>query len=371
MDTTYARKNTNGKVLFFDVEEQDAPLADEAFEAMGIRPFETDDARIGLKTIQKEKIDIVLIDYSPLKNESLQFLQMVRKKFPSVNRISLCRESHRRHMINLLLKGVLSGYYEAPDCLDTLPKSISQILYARESLNNDVLLGLINKTEVLPTFPRVYHEFIDAVEADKSIKEIALIIEKDISIATQVLRIANSDFFRGGQIGSIERAGIYLGLGTIKNIVFAVSLSSVKNLSYSKRKALERIISHSLQVNRSFQKLYMEKTGEKLPEQYSSVGITHDIGKVIMMQYMPQRFKKIVKYREKNPDIDFYRSEIELGYERNTHAEIGAYFLNMWNFPEASVFTALFHHSFEEFSGPYQQLLEIFSLVNELAREVK
>ncbi|MCP4154555.1 MAG: HDOD domain-containing protein [bacterium] len=371
MDTLSEQRSINGSVLLFDVDEDEFPVAREGFSATGIKLCETNDAHAGLKLIREENIGIVLIDYSPPKNESLQFLDMVRKAYPAVNRISLCLEPHIRQMINLLLKGVLSGYYEKPQCLQTLPKSIAQLLYARESLNNKTLLKLLNSIEVLPTFPRVYHEFIDAVEADKSIKELAGIIEKDISIATRVLRIANSDFFRGGRIGSIERAGIYLGLNTVKNIVFTVSLSRQKGMPVATQKALERIITHSLTVNRNFQQLYMEKTGDKLPEEYSSVGITHDIGKVIMLQYMPKRFKKIVKYREKNPDVDFYRSEIELGFENNTHAEIGAYFLNMWNFPEASVLTALFHHSIDEFVGPSQQMMEIFSVVNELAREAK
>ena len=87
-----------------------------------------------------------------------------------------------------------------------------------------------------------------------------------------------------------------------------------------------------------------------------------------MLQYFPGQFRKILNYQKKNPEVDFYRSELELGFEGQTHAEIGAYFLNYWNFPEASVFTALFHHSIEEFSEPYKDVLEIFSVVNEISK---
>jgi HD-like signal output (HDOD) protein len=208
---------------------------------------------------------------------------------------------------------------------------------------------------------------MDAIEEDCSTKEIAQIIEKDVPIATQVLRIANSDFFRTGRIGSIERASIYLGLDTIKNIVFTVSLSTLKGLTETQKKYLEKIIYHSVQVNQNFQKVYTSQTGNKISDQYATIGITHDIGKIFILQYLPQRFNKIMKYQKKNPDIGFYRSEVELGFEGQTHAEIGAYFLNLWNFPEASVFTALFHHSTEEFSQPYKEILDIFTIVNDVA----
>jgi len=178
-----------------------------------------------------------------------------------------------------------------------------------------------------------------------------------------------SDWYWSKLGEAIERAGIYLGLDTIKNIVFTVSLSSLKRLTSSQKKHLEKVIYHSVQVNQNFQKLYSTKTGNKITDQFATIGITHDIGKIIMLQYLPQRFNKIVKYQQKNPDIGFYRSEIELGFEGQTHSEIGAYFLNLWNFPEASVFTALFHHSTEEFSEPYKEILDIFAIVNELANK--
>ena len=355
-----------GNILFFDVEPSIvSPLLDDLSE-FEIEYFRISEKNEALKAISKKSIDIVMVEYNPEESENLEFLKTIRKKHPSTNRISISDPEYKSQTIQLVLKGLITSYFEKSASSKTIIEGILHILYARETLKNKKLLNLLGTAEVLPVFPKVYHEFIDAIECDRSMRDIARIIEKDVSIATRVLRIANSDFYRTTQIGSIERAGIYLGMDTIKNIVFAVSLSSLKGLSESQQRFLEKIIYHSVQVNQNFQKMYTQQTGKKISDQYATIGITHDIGKIIMLQYMPNRFEKIIKYRKKNPDIGFYRSEIELGFDGQTHAEIGAYFLNLWNFPEPSVFTALFHHSTEEFNEPYKEILDIFSIVNDI-----
>lgn len=356
-----------GTVLFFNVEPAIISSLTENFSDFGIEFSTSNDRGEALKRISKSNIDIVIVDYKPGSIENLDFLKTLRKKYPSINRISFSDPDYKHQTIQLVLKGLITSYFEKNAAPKTIIDGILHILYARETLENQKLLKLLDTAEVLPTFPKVYNEFIDAIENDRSVKDIARIIEKDVSIATRVLRIANSDFYRTTQIGSIERAGIYLGLDTIKNIVFTVALTSLKRLTETQRKYLEKIIYHSVQVNQNFQKMYTQQTGRKITDQYATMGITHDVGKIIMLQYMPNRFNKIVKYQQKNPDIGFYRSELELGYDGQTHAEIGAYFLNVWNFPEPSVFTALFHHSTDEFSEPYKEILDIFTIVNDVA----
>jgi HD-like signal output (HDOD) protein len=359
-------QKVKGNVLFFDIGPSIvSPLLNDLSE-FDIEFFRISDKNDALKTISKKNIDIVLVDYKPEKPEIFEFLKTLRKKHPSTNRISFSAPEYKSQTIQLVLKGLITSYFENIASPKTVIEGILHILYARETLKNQKLLRLLGTAEVLPTFPKIYYEFMDAIECDLSMRDIGRIIEKDVSIATRVLQIANSDFYRTTQIGSIERAGIYLGLDTIKNIVFAVSLSHLKGLSESQRRFLEKIIYHSVQVNQNFQKMYTQQTGKKISDQYATIGITHDVGKIIMLQYMPNRFDRIIKYRKKNPDIGFYRSEIELGFDGQTHAEIGAYFLNLWNFPEPSVFTALFHHSTEEFSEPYREILDIFAIVNDI-----
>lgn len=357
-----------GQVLFYEVEESIVSLLKKEFFKSGIVVHDTQDTGDAKKILKSENIDIILTDFDLQDDGPVKFLEFAKKKFPTANRILLSETDDEKKVHNLVLRNIATSYFEKPHGIGDILDSVVHILEVRQILKNKKLLDLLSVTEDLSTFLKTYYDFTNAIEGDKSIKEIASILEKDVSIATKVLKIANSAFYRTSRIGSVERACIYLGLDTVKNIVFTVSLSSVKKLSAANARHMDRVIYHSLKVNQNFQRFYKLETGKITPPNYTSIGITHDIGKLIMLQFMQERFNKIVKYQKKNPDIGFYRCEVELGYEGTTHAEIGAYFLDLWNFPEVSIYTALFHHTPEETFDSYRELMDIFSFVNEFAK---
>ncbi|MCP4154556.1 MAG: HDOD domain-containing protein [bacterium] len=357
-----------GKVLFFNVDASIVTLLKREFVKSNIEVFDTNDTATGRKLVKKEIMDMVLADYDPDSNESLEFFKYIKKKMPATNRIFLCESDYENAVRNFVLKNIATSYFEKPHGIGAILDCIAHMLEIRQILKQKKLMALLSVTDDISTLLKTYYEFIDAIDEDKSNKDIASILGKDVGISTRVLKIANSAFYRSGRIGSIERACIFLGLENIKNIVFTVSLSSVKKLDKEQQKHLDRIIYHSLKVNQNFQRFYKLETGKVAPPDYTSIGITHDIGKIIMLQFLPDRFHKILKYQKKNPEIGFHMSEVELGFEGCTHAEIGAYFLDLWHFPEVSIYTALFHHNPELTFDSYRELLDIFSFVNEFAR---
>jgi len=372
LSTTENEKQASGSVmgtiLFLHVEESVVSLLKKEFFKSNIVVLQTDNTEEARKILKREDLDIVLTDFNPEKEDGVEFFLFVKKKYPMVNRIFLCESEDEKRVLNLVLRNIATSYFEKPHGIGDILDSVSHILGVRNILKNKKLISLISTVDDMSSFLRTYYDFVDAIEADKSPKEIAAVLERDVSLATRILKIANSAFYRSKRIGSLERACIYLGIETIKNIVFAVSLSSIKQIDTEKKRYLERIIYHSLKVNQNFQRFYRLETGKIAPSSYTSIGITHDIGKIIMLQFLPDRFNKIVKYQRRNADIGFYRSELELGFEGCTHAEIGAYFLDLWNFPEVNILTTLFHHTPEDTFDAYRELMDIFSFVNEFAK---
>lgn len=357
-----------GNVLFFMVDPSIVSILRKEFLKSDITVHETDDVEKAQKLLKSADLDIVLSDFTPQDNKAVDFFQFIKKKYPSVNRIFLGETEDEKALYMIVTKNIATSYFEKPHGIGDILQSVAHILKVRKKLKNKELIKLLSVTDDLSGFLKTYYDFTSAIEEDKSPHDIALIIEKDVSIATKVLKIANSAFYRANRIGSVERACIYLGLDTVKNIVFTVSLSSVKRLNSEQNHHLERVIYHSLKVNQNFQRFYKLETGKIAPPDYTSIGITHDIGKIIMLQYMPERFSRVLKYQKKNPDIGFYRCELELGFAGCTHTEIGAYFLDLWNFPEVSIYTALFHHTPEEAFDSHRELMDIFSFVNEFAK---
>jgi putative nucleotidyltransferase with HDIG domain len=133
----------------------------------------------------------------------------------------------------------------------------------------------------------------------------------------------------------------------------------------------QNILRHSSLVNKYIQTIYKKINGHAIDTNYKSAGITHDIGKIILLQYFPEAFDAIIRLCKENPQISFYEHEISIGQAESTHAEIGAYLLDLWNLPEVSVEIALFHHSPDTEKSLFPDVLQSVHLANELVNYVE
>lgn len=362
------QNNLKGAVLFYSVDKTIVSILKLEFIKSGIGIFETDRKSDARTLLKNEEIDIILTDYDPEKPDNVDFFKRVHKRYPNLHRIFLAEDDYEEDVHDLILKGYANLYFEKPHGIGQILENVLHIIEIRKILRNKSLAKLLGQTDNLSTFLKTYYEFDEAIKNDESSKKIASIIEKDIPISTQVLKIANSAFYRSSRIGSIERACIYLGMETIKNIVFFVSLNVKKQMTKFFRNHMDRVVYHSLKVNQNFQRFYKLETGKMVAEQLTSVGLTHDLGKIIMIHYLPERFQKIIRYQKRNPELNFYRAELEMGFEGSTHAEIGAFFLDLWNFPEPNILCALYHHRPEDTFDSQREFMDIFSFVNEFAK---
>jgi HD-like signal output (HDOD) protein len=158
-----------------------------------------------------------------------------------------------------------------------------------------------------------------------------------------------------------------MGLSPIKDIVLLHSLSSNLKMSSAQNDKLEEIIKHSIETNYYMHAIAKKAGNCPITSLNNSIGIIHDIGKLVQLVYFPLEYNIIDEFREENPAIDYYNSELQTGNESLSHSEIGAYFLRCWNFNQYSVEAALFHHSPEEASHDMKPCVEALYLANTIA----
>ena len=264
----------------------------------------------------------------------------------------------------MVFKVIANNSFEKPHGLVHLMPHVSHILDVRRTLKTNNLLNLVSTIENLIALPGTYHEFTRAREKNKSKEEIVGVLEKDVSITAKILHIANSAFHRANKITSIKQAYDYLGDHNMKNIVTIFCFHSKETLNAIQTKNFESLIIHSLRVNKEFHTSFPIRTKESLPDSFASIGLTHDIGKIIILKYITERFNKVIDWMEDNEMDDFYSSEVKLGWEGSTHAEIGAYFMELWNLPQENIHTALYHHNIKNAPEDSKKILRIFKDVN-------
>ncbi|MCP5105908.1 MAG: hypothetical protein GY950_21150, partial [bacterium] len=78
-----------GKVLFYKMDESIISILKKEFLKSDIVIFESDDEAESRKILKKEDLDVILADYDPHKQDTVKFLEFIKKKFSSTNRILL------------------------------------------------------------------------------------------------------------------------------------------------------------------------------------------------------------------------------------------------------------------------------------------
>jgi HD-like signal output (HDOD) protein len=366
METNDSMPLKLGRVLFVDDEKNILKSLKRAFIHSDFEVFTAGGGEEGLKVLEQEKIDIVVSDYKMPELNGLQFLSIVRERFPTVYRTILSGFVEEEIVLRSIVSGLTLSYFVKPWEDKILEERILHILGVRKRLNNETLMNCINSIKNLPVLPDIYYKLMDCIEQDLPLKNIHNIIKNDVAIATKVLQIANSAFFQRREELSLERAIIYLGIHVIKNIVFTLSLTHFTKWDPQQLNMLKEFTLHSNLVNFYFAKVYQCRYKKRIKEHLATAGFIHDIGKVILLQYFPERLEAIIAVQKENIQMDFYQSECALGYQNSTHCELGAYFLDSWNFPEYDVEIALFHHTSHGASDRFREIIETLEFTDKM-----
>ncbi|MBN2410812.1 HDOD domain-containing protein [candidate division KSB1 bacterium] len=361
-----------GRVLFVD---DDSSVLNVIRDTLFQTEFEIITAPSGheaIELINQEHIDLIISDIRMPEMDGIQLLETVKKKWPSIIRVMLCAYIDESTALQSLTNGLVTTYFPKPWDTAELKDDIIRLLKFHKTFKNEKILNLMNCLERLPSLPMLYQYFMSAFHREATFEEFADIIKQDVTVATKILHIANSAFYRrlGEPTASIEHAIMTMGLNAVKNIVLAVTLSTQKPLTMQQAQHFQNIIDHSSIVNKYIQLFYKIKFLKPINSKFNSVGITHDIGKIILLQYFPERFEKIMQHRDQHPYMTFYDCELDLGYAGNTHTEIGAFLLNLWNLPQISMEVALYHHTVGTDLSKNNDILNISRFTNELVNAV-
>jgi CheY-like chemotaxis protein/HD-like signal output (HDOD) protein len=369
MDNSTSKALT-GKILFVDDEPSVLKSLRREFIDADYDIYEAQSAQEGLRILEGEDIDAVVSDYKMPGMDGIEFLKIVMKKFPATYRVMLSGFIEESAVLKALSSGLVTTYISKPWQADALHHTLKHLFLTRQVLKNVEILKTVNSIEELPALPRVYNEFVQAVEVERPYNELASIIKSDIATTTMLLRVASSAYFHLDKDISIERALSYLGINVIRRILLFASLADGTGWDGARREHLHNISVHSVLMNYSIGELYNVRFNKLLPEHYSSIGITHDIGKVIMLGHLPDRYDAAIANMQNNPGTDFYRSELALGFAGATHVEIGAFFLDLWGLPRGSIEASLYHHDFWDHKESSQDILEICQVADLLSNFV-
>lgn len=171
-------------------------------------------------------------------------------------------------------------------------------------------------------------------------------IRKDQVISARTLQLCNSVMFASRKkIESLDHALVMLGQNLLLKFVISASFNNFFNQSgmgYSLCKG--GIYHHAVGTAVIAEKLAV-LTGKVEPSLAYTAGLLHDIGKVVLDQYIISGFPLF--YRQLNEEGKNF-SEVEKQVLGTDHTEVGASLALNWSFPESLVETIRNHHNPED-----------------------
>jgi len=228
---------------------------------------------------------------------------------------------------------------------------------------------LVERVQGLPTLPSMLHNINQMILNPRtSAKEVAQVISVDPSLTAKVLRVVNSSFYGfPNRITTISHAIVILGFNTIKSIVLSSTIFDVFRKG-AKPTDFDRaeFWKHSIGCG-SAAKVIGRRLGYPMLEELFIAGLLHDVGKIVMDQFLPEKFAEVLELvKAKNLLIAEAESQV-LGA---THADIGAWLFERWNLSRGLIETVRCHHN-PALAAESPKFAEIIHVADVLVRALR
>ncbi len=224
------------------------------------------------------------------------------------------------------------------------------------SANADIKIpgpGEINKSiEDLQPIPQVALKILRILNEELyEIQNVTGEIRKDQVISARTLQLCNSVMYASRKkIDSLDHALVMLGQHLLLKFVISASLNRFFNQSGQGYSLCKGGIYHHAVGTAIIAEKLAELTGKVDPSMAYTAGLLHDIGKVVLDQFINSGFPLF--YRELNEEGKNF-AEVEKQVLGTDHTDVGADLAQKWSFPESLVETIKYHHKPEKAEKHY------------------
>lgn len=252
-----------------------------------------------------------------------------------------------------------------------------------EQPDMDALAEQVQQLYRLPPMPAIALRVMQITAApETTAAELASVIERDPSLAAQVLRYARSALFNyHGELHSVQEAVTrVLGFDRVTHLAVGIAASRSFELPRTGALGVESFWHHSLHCARLSlavaRSIPRDAPHRPDPELAYLCGLLHNLGLLLIGHLFPTDFQSLNEAREAEPDVPLAALEARVFQAsvateaplRIGHASAGGLLLHLWEMPEPVVKVAGMHEV-PGYQGQHEPYVHAVQLANELLKQ--
>ena len=175
--------------------------------------------------------------------------------------------------------------------------TIAPTASAAPAATDKLVAEALKKVTSIAALPEITAKIVTTVEDPKSTAaSLHKNVAHDPALATRILKVVNSAFYGlPGQIGSVERAIVLLGLNAIKNIAVAASLGQLfRGVKLTDKFSAKDLWTHCIAVGVTARELARQMKVPIADEAFLA-GLIHDTGLLVSLQVWPDKLREVCK----------------------------------------------------------------------------
>lgn len=311
-----------------------------------------------LALLAVEPVDVIVSDMRMPGMDGWQLLTEVKSLYPQTVRLILSGHAEATSIMRAV--GIAHQYIAKPCEVGAVKQAIAATQQLRSIVSSDDLAALVGRVGMLPSAPQAFQDVLLCLQKPSaSVTEISRIIARDVAMTANIMKMVNSAFFGLRQpMLSTDRAVAYLGLDTLGALVLGHSIFRSGRPTGIPGFTLEGLWAHSLKTGMAARAIAMsERLGSEEAGKAFLAGVLHDVGKVVFAT-------------AKRDPSDAARSDGDtLAYMQTHHAEVGAYLLGLWGFPNPIVEAVAFHHTPSKLGSSVPSLADLVYAADQLVHQ--
>jgi len=295
-----------------------------------------------LDYMASNRVDAVVSDMRMPVVDGASVMAEAAYRHPNSVRIILSGHSDQ----DMLLRAIGSAHQFLPKPCDPdhLIDMLHRLMNLRCNLDSESVRHLTDSLRSLPSPSKTFIALMAEIDSpSSSATSVGKIVESDLGLTAQILRLSNSPCFSmPNRISTCKQAVQLLGLETVKALATLAEFHKIADRKPELQNVVARLAERSLSIGTAAARIArIEKLPVEIREAASTAGILCHVGTLVLQVNDSKNFNAAME------DVEKGRSDLQEAEANRfgaSHAQLGGRLVGLWDFPSNIVEAVCFHH---------------------------